>query len=69
MDGARISCRCRHGIHEPSRLHRQRFAAWVLVSERAAATHADTVRAEERRERGRQARRRWTAEENGDPRG
>jgi hypothetical protein len=68
VDATCISCGCRHGIHEPSRLHRQRFAAWRPVPEAGRCAHADAVRAEERRERERQARKRWAAEELGDPR-
>jgi hypothetical protein len=67
-DGACISCGCRHGIHEPSRFHRQRFAAWGGGHRTGRCSHADVVRAEEERERERQARWRWTAEELGDPR-
>jgi hypothetical protein len=55
FDGTCISCGCRHGIHEPSRLHRQRVAAWVPVTEPGQCAHADAVRTEERRERDHQA--------------
>jgi hypothetical protein len=68
VDGTCISCGCRHGIHEPSRFHGQQFAAWGPVMETGRCAHADAVRAEEKRERERQARKRWTAEELGDPR-
>ena len=69
VDGTCISCGCRHGIHEPSRFHRQRFAASGPVTEPGRYSHGDAVRAEERSEQDRQARKRWTAEELGDPRG
>jgi hypothetical protein len=36
--------------------------------ETGRCAHADAVQAEEKRERERQARKRWTAEELGDPR-
>jgi hypothetical protein len=66
VDGTCISCGCSHGIPEPSRFHRQR-SAWTPVAETGRCSHADAVRAEERRENERQARLRWTAEELGDP--
>jgi len=67
-DGTCISCGCLHGIHEPSHIHRQRFAAWIPIAESGRCSHADAVRAEEARGRERQARKRWVAEELGDPR-
>jgi hypothetical protein len=67
VDAVCISCGCRHGIDEQSRFHRQRFAAWVPVIEAGRCSHADAVRGEEERERERRARKRWTAEELGDP--
>lgn len=68
VDGTCSSCACGHGIHEPSRFHRQRYATWIPVVEAGRCSHADAVRAEEERERERQARKRRTAEELGDPR-
>ena len=56
------------GSRERSRFHRHRFAAWTPVAETGRCSHADAVRAEEEQERERQARKRWTAEELGDPR-
>jgi hypothetical protein len=50
VDGTCISCGRHHAIHEPSRFHRQRFPAWVLVTETGLYAHADAVRAEKRRE-------------------
>jgi hypothetical protein len=40
---------------------------WGPVIEPGRCAHADVVRAEEKRERERQARKRWAAEELGDP--
>jgi hypothetical protein len=48
-DGTCISCGCRQGIHEPSRFHRQRFAAWGPMPEAGRCSHADAVRTEEER--------------------
>ena len=67
MGGTCISCGCSHGIQESSRFHRQRYPAWTPVAETGRCSHADAVRAEEKRERDRQARLRWMAEELGDP--
>jgi hypothetical protein len=67
VDGTCLSCGCGHGIHEPSRFNRQRYAAWTRVAEPGRCSHADRVRAEEERERQRQARKRRAAEELGDP--
>jgi hypothetical protein len=69
VDATCISCGCGHGIHEPSRFHRQRFARWRPVPEPGRCARADAVRAEEKRELERQARWRWMAEELGDPPG
>jgi hypothetical protein len=68
VDGTCISCGCSHGIHEPSRLRRHRYAAWTPVADAGRSSNADAARAEEERERERQARLRWMAEELGDPR-
>jgi hypothetical protein len=68
VDETCISCDCHHGIHEPSGFHRRRFAAWGTVTGPGRCSHADAVRAEERRERERQARKRWKAEQLGGPR-
>jgi hypothetical protein len=67
-EGTCSSCGCRHGIHQPSRFHRQQFPAWVPVTRSGRCSHADAVRADEKRERDRQARKRWAAEDLGDPR-
>ena len=67
VDGVCESCGCRHSILEPSGFNRQRYAAWSPVHKRGRCTHADTVRDQEERERERQARKRLTAEELGDP--
>jgi hypothetical protein len=48
--------------------NRGQFAAWEPVLEAGRCSHADAVRAEERRELERQPRTRWTAEELGDAR-
>jgi hypothetical protein len=71
VDGTCISCGCRRGIHEPSRLHSQRCAGqpWVPISEAGRCSHADAVCAEERRKQESQPQWRWTAEALGDPRG
>ncbi len=50
VDGTCISCGCHHSIQEPLSSHRQRFAAWGPVTEPGRCSHADAVRAEERRE-------------------
>jgi hypothetical protein len=68
VDATCISCGCGHGIHKPSRFHRQRFAIWGQVPETGRCSHADRVRAEEQRECERQVRKRQPAEELGDPR-
>jgi hypothetical protein len=68
VDGTCISCGCRHGLCEPSRLHLQRFAMCGPVTESGRCANADAVRAEEGRELERQVRWRWAAEELGDPR-
>jgi hypothetical protein len=59
VDGMCISCGCRHGIHEPSRFHRQRFARWRPVPEPGRCSHADALRTEEEREQDRRTRTLW----------
>ncbi len=67
VDGACLSCGCRHFIQEATRFH-QRGPACIPVYEQGRCAEADRYRAEQQRQYERQARRRWQAEELGDPR-
>lgn len=66
VDQVCLSCGCRHEITGPTRFH-GRGLAWIPVAHRGRCAHADAVHAERERERELQARKRWAAEELGDP--
>jgi hypothetical protein len=68
VDGRCLSCGCGHKISEPSRFDRRRGVAWFPVYPAGRCAHADAVRAQDEQQHERQARRRRTAEELGDPR-
>ncbi len=66
VDGVCISCGCGHHVQEATRFT-NRGAAWIPNYIKGQCAEADRHHAEQRREHERQARRRWHAEELGDP--
>ncbi len=66
VDDVCRSCGCNHHVQEATRFTK-RGPAWIPNYVEARCADADRDRAEQQREYERQARRRWQAEELGDP--